>query len=120
MGGRKSSRTEKIVGTSKQLKSHKKEFVKAIKSQDPEKIVSSAVEYYSASDTAVKNLVKATELFDFIDEEEDKNELDYQNRKELATKKWSDIKEKSKIDSDSEIDRILIESATKVIRRGKK
>ena len=120
MGGRKSSRVEKIVGSSKQLQPQKRDFIKAVKSQNSEKIVSSSVKYFSSSKIAFKNLAKATELLDFIDEEENKKELDYQKRKEIVTKKWSEIKEKFKIESSSEIDRIFIESATKVIRRGKK
>lgn len=120
MGGRKPARVERIVGKSKDLSNNKKDFVNSIKTEKPEKIVKSALSFISSSDLAVKNLAKGLDFFDFIDKEEKKEHLDYQDRKELTSQAWSKLKKDNKIETTSEIDRILIESATKIIRRGKK
>lgn len=120
MGGRKSARVERIVGKSKELTINKKDFVKSIKTEKPGKIAKSALSFISASNTAIKNLAKGIDFFDYIDKEEKKKPLNYQERKELTSKAWSKLKKSEKIDTPSEVDRILIDSATKVIRRKKK
>jgi hypothetical protein len=120
MGGRKSSKVEKIVGTSDKLKSNKKDFLDAVKSENPKKIISSAVDYITKSDQAISNLAKAAKLLDFISANKNKKEAPYQERKEEVTSEWAEIKKKQDVKTSSEIDRIFIESATKVIRRGKK
>jgi len=120
MGGRKSARIEKIVGKSDYLKQDKKRFLDAIQSENPKKIVSSAVEFLTSSNEAINNISKATKLLDFINETKNRKETSYNERKEEVSKKWAEIKKKESLSTSSEIDKIFIESATKVIRRGKK
>ena len=60
---------EKIVGNSKALQPLKKSFLKAIKNQNPNEIAKTTAEYVASSDTALKNLVKVTKMFDFVEEE---------------------------------------------------
>ncbi len=120
MGGRKSYPVERVVGPSEKIRPNKQALIDAIRSEEPKKIVSSAVKLFSSSDTAVSNLAKAVKLLDFIDDNIEKKELKYQERKELVSKEWAKIKKEQELDTPSEIDRIFIDSATKVIRRGKK
>ena len=69
---------EKIVGNSKALQPLKKSFLKAIKNQNPNEIAKTTAEYVASSDTALKNLVKVTKMFDFVEEEFNKEKLNYE------------------------------------------
>jgi|SRR3989344_8791401 len=120
MGGRKASRIERVVGTLDKLKPNKREFINAVQTEKPEKIISSAINFLSSSDQAISNIAKAARLLEFISSNKNKNEAPYQDRKEEVTDEWAQIKKKDNLKTSSEIDRIFIESATKVIRRGKK
>ena len=120
MGGRKSARMDRVVGKSDKIKPNKKAFFSAIDSENPKKIVSAAVDLLSSSDSAISNLSQAAKLLGFISENKLKKTAPYQNRKEEVTKEWAKIKKEHDLKTSSEIDRIFIDSATKVIRRGKK
>ncbi len=120
MGGRKSHSVDRVVGKSPQIQPNKKALLDAIHSENVDKIVSSAAKLISSSDVAVSNIAKAVKFLDFIEENESKSQLNYEERKELASKEWSKLKKQQGIDTPSDIDRIFIDSAAKVIRRGKK
>ena len=119
MGGRKSYTTDRVVGKSDKLKPQKQALAQAILSEDPKRIVSSAVNLLSSSDVAIGNLATAVKLLDFISENKKRPPLSYQERKELVSKEWAKIKKTDDLKTSSTIDKLLIESATKVIRRGK-
>jgi hypothetical protein len=120
MGGRRPASVEKVVGKSKKVTERKKSFFRAVKSEKTDNIVSSAIDLFGSSDEAVHNLYQATKFLNFISKNKHKKAEIYDKRKEEATKKWAEIKKKEKLKTSSEIDRILVESATKVIRRGVK
>ena len=120
MGGRKSYPLERVVGKGEEVRDQKQDLVKAIRSEKPKGIVAAAVQLLTSSSTALEGLVKATEFFEVIRKNAKKPQLNYQERKELVTKEWTKIKEEHGLETSSELDRIFIDSAATVVRRGKK
>ena len=120
MGGRKGSKVEKIIGKSPELKRIKNQFLDAVRSEEPKRIISSAVSLLSNSSQAINSISQAARFLSFIKENKNKEPTGYQERKEEVAKEWAKIKKGSEFKTTSEIDKIFIESAVKVIRRGKK
>lgn len=118
MGGRRPAKIEQVVGKSKKITERKKSFFEAVETQSPERIISSAVDLLVSSDNAVSNLAQATKLLGLISETKNKKSEKYPRRRQEASKRWAEIKKKEKLKTSPEIDRILVESAAKVIRRG--
>ena len=120
MGGRKSHKVEIVVGKSKEIIKRKSKFIRSFASEEPDNIIQSAIDLFSSSSQVVDNLYQATKLLDFVKKHKEKKTISYKDRKEVVAKKWANIKKKEKLETSSEADRILIESAAKVIRRGRK
>ncbi len=121
MGGRRPSSLSQVVGKAKKIQKDKRQLTLAISSKKPAKIASSSAKLVANSDFSIDNLAKATKLLGFVAKEVKKEKvLDYDSRKNLASKEWAKIKKSQKIDTSAAIDNIFVTSAAKAIRRRKK
>lgn len=120
MGGRRPSDLNQVVGKSKKIRKDKRQLTLAIASKKPEKIASSSTKLISESDLSIKTLVMTTKLLGFVSNEVKKDrQLNYDQRKDLASKEWSKIKKREKLDTSAAIDNIFVTSTAKAIRRRK-
>lgn len=116
MGGRKGYSAKRVIGDARSFLKEKKRFEEALKEEKPEKIVQTTLEIFNKSDTAIDNLSKGLAMFGFF-EDSKKREKTAKEVKKEATKYWTKVKEDKKITAISEIDRLIVESATKTLRR---
>jgi uncharacterized phage-like protein YoqJ len=120
MGGRKSYSLDIMIGKSKKNKQNKKEFIETIQSKESKRILSKTIDMFTNSETLVDNLSEIVNAFQFVEENAKGYPLNYDERKRMAAKFWANKKKEIKISTPYEIDRIFVDSITKVIRRGKK
>lgn len=115
MGGRKSYFIEDVVGENPE---RKRKFLSSAKSGSVEKVSQTSMEMFAKSDKVIDDLSSVFETLSFIDENLKKTPLKYEERKRLASKFWAKRKKKKKIDTNRSLDRIIVDSLAKVIRRG--
>jgi hypothetical protein len=120
MGGRKSYTLDSVVGKSQRNAKAKEDFVSSIQSKESKRIVSSALDLFSKSDKAALDLAEAVDAFDFVKSNVGGQPLDYENRKRLASEYWAKRKKETSTPSNSVLDRILVDSIAKLIRRGRR
>lgn len=121
MGGRRSYKVKHVVGTSRSIISEKRKLTSALKKKDPKEIAVSSAKLIAKSELSLKNLAMVTKLADFIGTSVAKKEfLSYKERRKLASEAWTKIKKAEKIETTPEVDKIIVTSATKAIRRRRK
>lgn len=116
MGGRKSYSVRSVLGDLRHSVRERKDLAKAISDEQPQKIVKSTVEAFKKSNYAIENLSKAIDMYDFFREVE-KKKIKPKDVRKAVTEYWLRTKEKKKIKSTLEIDRILINSTVAVAKR---
>lgn len=119
MGGRKTYSARKVLGDLRQSTSERKRLSAAISEEDPKKISQATLDAFRKSDYAVDNLSKILDMADIFEEVEGKD-IETKNVKQVVTDFWNKTKDERNIKTEAEIDRNLIESATKVLKRGGK
>jgi hypothetical protein len=118
MGGRKSYSIKKVVGPTKKIQKERRQLRESLEIGDPKGIVKATVDIVKSSDFAVGNLVHTITFLSIIQEFEKKPITE--NLKQEVVKRWTELKKEKKIETEPEIDRLLIESAIKTLaRRGK-
>jgi len=118
MGGRKTYSVKKVIGDRRKFPSESKQFISALKEKNPKKIAQSTIEMFQKSDTALSNLSKALEMAKFI--AQTKKELPPSEIRKRASNYWIKQRAKKRIKASPEIDRILVNSAVKVLRKKEK
>ena len=103
MGGRKTYRLEEIVGKTRENAKERKQLLTSIKSEGPNEIVKSALALALKSDKLIKNLTKATKVFEFIQEKAEATSLNYDQRKRLASEYWAKKKKEEEYSSDPKV-----------------
>lgn len=120
MGGRKSYPLRDVIGDLRQTKHERKELKEAIADKDPQRIAVTTLNVLRQSKDAVRNIANAIDMFSLFTETVNKR-IKPEKIKEVATDYWNETKTKKRIESGPEIDRILIDSATKILKkRGRK
>jgi hypothetical protein len=120
MGGRKTYTLDVVVGKTAENARARERLIASVDSKDPRTIVSSALDLALKSEKLVHNLAEAVQAIDFVRANADAPALDYEGRKRLASKYWTERKKETGTPSDSVVDRLLVDSLTKFIRRGKR
>ena len=119
MGGRKTYSVRKVLGDLRQSIGERKKLSAAISEEDAKKITQATLDVFRKSDYAVDNLSKVLDMADIFEELEGK-EIKPKETKQIVTDFWNKTKEDRNIKTGAEIDRNLIESATKILKRGGK
>jgi hypothetical protein len=120
MGGRKSYTLESVVGRTAENAKARQKFVSSVKSKDSTSIVSSALDLFAKSDKLVHNLTEAVQAFEFVRKNAEAPQLDRESRRRLASEYWTKRREETGLPPNPAIDRILVDSIAKYIRRGKR
>jgi hypothetical protein len=120
MGGRKSYNLVKVLGKTAQSARARQRLTKSIESKESKKIASSALDLLARSDKALDSLAEVVETFDFVRSNAEGSPLDREARRRLASKFWTEKKKETETPSDSVLDRIIVDSVTKFIRRGRR
>ena len=117
MGGRKSYSSKKFLGNSVAVKKEVKKLKDYIETKDISNIPVQTLTIFSKSSNPLKYSAYSTKFFPELirnlsqwKEEKDINEL-----RRKVTLSWSQVKERSKIKSPKEVDRIVIENAVKFV-----
>ena len=119
MGGRKTYPVKNVVGSDKSLISPRRKLASAINEESPEKIVQTTVNLFQQSKTGLNNLAAAINMYDFFKEQKEVKEL--KDIKKDVSDFWTKTKEEKSLKTSSEVDRIIVDSAVKVLKkRGKK
>jgi len=118
MGGRKSYSIDDIVGKSPEIRKRKKDLIRSVESEEPERITQTSIELFTKSDKASNDFASIVDTLDFIEENVSKPPLNYDERKKLAAKYWSKIRKEKDIKISPELNKIFVKSLAKVIRRG--
>lgn len=71
------------------------------------------------SDKLLSNLTRATKAFEIIEKNAEAVPLDRDARKRAAAEYWTEKKKEENLPSEPKIDRIIVDSLTKHIHRGK-
>lgn len=116
MGGRKSYSSKNVLGSTRSSRKEKKQLVEAIESENPKKIVQSTLGLFEKSDKALDVLSNASYMFDFFEEQKGER-FDQRKTKKDATKFWSKVKQDKKLKSSKEVDRIIVDSTAKSLRK---
>lgn len=120
MGGRKSYPLEAVVGKGARTARAKSRLLSAVESKESRQIVSSALNLASKSDLLLDSLSEAVKAFDFVQSNAEAPTLGYNARKRLASEYWTKRRKETDTPSNTAIDRIIVDSIAKFIRRGKR
>ena len=119
MGGRKPARIEKVTGSSKKIKEDVKDLKKSLRAQKPKKIVDSTIKLARDSFVLKNKLSIVSYFYNYIlKKSRIPEKRSYKERKKIVTEFWINFKKENKIKTSTSFDKILIDSATKVIMRG--
>ena len=120
MGGRKPSPLRNVVGNLAPIRNERAQLNNAIEKQDPKQIALSTLNLFRKSKYAISNLSNAIDMRGVFLHEK-KRILKPKETKDFVREYWNKVKQKKKLSTIPEIDRILIDSASKILkRRGKK
>lgn len=120
MGGRKGFKLEELVGKTPENAKARQELLTSIQKQDPSEIVTSTLKLALDSDKLLENLTRATKAFEFIEKNAEAVALNRDARQRAAKDFWSKKKIEENLPPDPKIDRIIVDSLTKYIFRGKR
>ncbi len=120
MGGRKSYSSRKLVGGSKGAKQSFATLKDVLDKSQTKKVGVSALDVFSSSKKTLDYTSYATKLTPHIirnykkwNEEKDDNKV----RREIS-KAWGEVKQKNKISTPKQVDRVIIDNALKSLRGG--
>lgn len=120
MGGRKSYSAQKVLGDLRQTAKERKDISNAMASEEPRKIIQATLNAFSKSDKAISHLTRLFDIVDLFDQTKGET-YDKEEAKKKATDFWTKTKKDNDIHTEIEIDRLLIDSATKALKkRGEK
>jgi len=116
MGGRKGHSLGKIVGDMRKVKHEQTELIEGVKQNNPEKILKATTGILSKS---IKSLESLTYSYLFVDSIKDDykklSEEGVKARRKEITKKWAEFREEAGKKFDAEVNREIVDSATRVI-----
>lgn len=116
MGGRKTYPVKKILGDLRETTRERKTLKKAISQQNPKKIAQATLDVFRNSTSAVSNLSKTYYMLKFVREFE-KTKATSEDIKKDVTSFWTNIKENKGIKLEHEMERVLIDSTTHILKR---
>jgi len=113
MGGRKTYSVKKILGDINGKSPERRALRKAIKEKDPKQIADSTLNLFKASKMP-SNFSQILDMFEVVQEIE-KKKVSKDKLKEEISNLWADTKKAKKIKDFPELDRILVDSAVKIL-----
>ena len=116
MGGRKSHRVEKVIGSNLKIKNDIKKLKESLENQDPKGITNSTVQMVKDSSLAINNLSCVFYFYDLLSTFPEKKP--YNERRKIISEFWLKTKKKNNIETSSAFDKIIIDSATKMLGKG--
>ena len=116
MGGRKSYPAKKVLGDLRQTTKERKALANAMISEQPKKVVQATLNAFRKSDQAISHLTKLFDMVDLFNETKGET-FDKKEAKQKATDYWTQTKKEKDISTETEIDRLLIDSATKALKK---
>jgi hypothetical protein len=119
MGGRRASSLGEILGSG--LGPQKASFTKAVGEQDPEKIATRSAKLAAESDKISDILYYASKLANFVEKHaKGKQELNHEERVQLARREWSRIKKEEGIENDPIVTDAIVSAAAKAMAKRRK
>lgn len=119
MGGRRARSLTEIVGTG--LSAQRASFTRAVGQENPEGVVASSAKLIAQSKKIADIVYYASKLADFVKGiAASGQDLNYEQRVELARKEWSRVKKEENLEDDPIITNAIVSSAAKAIAKGRK
>lgn len=110
---------KRVLGNLSSSKEERKKLKQALLDENYKDAASATIEAFKKSNFAVKNLSSVIDMFDVIDDI-NKKEIKEENLKKEISSQWIQLKKNKNLKTEKEIDRILVDSATKVLKDGGK
>ena len=119
MGGRRGKIIREVFGSgNRQIKT---ELTSAIKEKNVKQMSLSSFNLFFESENTRKTFSKAVKLMSIVAKESvKKGDIDKRESEKIASKIWTEIKSKEKIETPTELDKIFVSSASNVLRRRRK
>lgn len=116
MGGRKSYSAQKVLGDLRHTAKERKEISNAMESEQPKKVVQATLDAFRKSDKAISHLNRLFDLVDLFNQTEGET-YDKKEARKKATDYWTKTKKEKNIRTETEIDRLLIDSAAAALKK---
>lgn len=119
MGGRRARSLVEIVGTG--LAAQRANFTRAVGRANPDAVAESSAKLLAKSDRLSDVVYYVSQLTDFVSNAVRSGQaLNYQERLELARKKWSEFKRRQKVEDDPVITNAVVSALARAIGKGKR
>lgn len=123
MGGRRPGTIKEVAGSGPIVSRYKRELTSAIKEKNVQKTLDSTFKI-ATTEKALENFGHAMNMLRSLHEklssEDRRRRISYEKTHDIAAKEWNRIEKKRKIEVSSGFRRMVIDSAEKSLRRGKK
>jgi hypothetical protein len=119
MGGRRAKSLGEILGGG--MGAQQANFTRAIGRSDPESIATRSAKLAAESEKISDILYYVSKLADFVlKESKSEQDLNYEQRQQLARREWSRVKKEEGIEDDPVITDAVVTAVAKAIGKGRK
>jgi hypothetical protein len=119
MGGRRARSLSEIVGAG--LAPQRASFTRAIGQENAEGVATSSAKLVAKSPKIADILYYVSKLTDFVRKAvESEQDLNYEQRQQLARQEWSRIKREENLGNDPIVTSAIVSAVTRAIAKGRK
>jgi len=119
MGGRRAKSLSEILGSG--MGARQASFTRAVGKGDPENIAAKSAQLAADSEKISEILYYVSKLADFVVREAtSQQELNYEQRQQLARQEWSRVKKEEGIGDDPIVTDAVVTAVAKAIGKGRK